>query len=171
MKAIGATIAACALSVLMSCCVCQAQTSDQGTPPSASPATSQQTNDSGSKDSSSPQSSSANDSSATDTASADTPKRVVLHQEESQGLLIHKVVPVYRKKARKKDIQGTVVLEAIISKEGTIKDLHPVSGPPELTDAAMKAVKQWRYKPYLLDGEPVEVETTINVNFVLEPQQ
>ncbi len=57
---------------------------------------------------------------------------------------------------------------AVIGKDGIIRDLSVVSGPPELTSAALDAVKQWRYKPYLLNGEVVEVETTINVNFVLE---
>jgi len=58
-----------------------------------------------------------------------------------------------------------VVLHAIISKQGTIQQLKVVSGPPMLTASAMDAVSRWKYKPYLLNGEPVEVETTINVNF------
>ncbi len=62
-------------------------------------------------------------------------------------------------------ISGTVVLHAIIAKDGTIQELEFVSGPPMLVKSAMDAVKQWRYKPYLLNGDPVEVETTINVDF------
>ncbi|HEY0564649.1 MAG TPA: energy transducer TonB, partial [Terriglobales bacterium] len=62
-------------------------------------------------------------------------------------------------------IQGAVVLAATISKSGSIEGLHVVSGHPMLVQAAMDAVKQWRYKPYMLNGEPTEVETTITVNF------
>ena len=64
-------------------------------------------------------------------------------------------------------MQGTVILEATISKEGTIEDLKVISGHPLLTGAAIDAVKQWRYKPTLLNGEAVEVTTTITVNFSL----
>ena len=64
-------------------------------------------------------------------------------------------------------VQGTVKFEAKISKEGTIEDLKVVSGPPLLIQAALDAVKQWLYKPTLLNGEPVEVLTTIDVNFTL----
>ena len=62
---------------------------------------------------------------------------------------------------------GTVVLQATISKTGTIEDLHVVSGPAMLQQAAMDAVRTWRYRPYLLNNEPVEVETTVNVIFTL----
>ena len=61
----------------------------------------------------------------------------------------------------------SVVLQALIGKDGTIQNLHVVSGHPMLTNAALEAVKEWQYKPYFLNGEPVEVETTINVNFTL----
>ena len=64
-------------------------------------------------------------------------------------------------------IQGLVVLQATISKQGTIETLHPVSGPPMLYQSAINAVRQWRYKPYILNGEAAEVETTIQVNFTL----
>jgi protein TonB len=60
-----------------------------------------------------------------------------------------------------------VVLQAVISKTGTIENLRVVSGPPLLQQAALDAVKQWRYRPYLLNGEPIEVETTVNVVFTL----
>ena len=64
-------------------------------------------------------------------------------------------------------MQGIVVLSATISRSGTIENLHVLSGPPLLTSAAEEAVRTWRYRPYLLNGEPVEVETTVNVVFNL----
>jgi protein TonB len=96
-----------------------------------------------------------------------TPQRVRVSQGVSQGLLIHKVQPQYPPLARQARIQGTVVLQALIGKDGNIQNLHVVSGHPMLTNAALEAVKEWKYKPYYLNGEPVEVETTINVNFTL----
>src|SRR5262252_4925996 len=96
-----------------------------------------------------------------------TPQRVRVSQGVSQGLLIRKVQPSYPPLARQARIQGNVVLTAEISKDGTIENLHLISGHPMLAPAAIDAVKQWKYKPYILNGEPVEVETTINVNFTL----
>lgn len=75
--------------------------------------------------------------------------------------------PVYPAIAKTARIQGQVVLQATISKGGTIENLHAVSGPPMLYQSAIDAVRQWRYKPYILNGEAVEVETTIQVNFTL----
>jgi TonB family protein len=87
----------------------------------------------------------------------------------SQGLLIHKVVPVYPSDARRKRIQGTVALKAIIGKDGMVKNLHVVSSPSnDLAQAAKEAVEQWRYRPYSIAGESVEIDTTINVNFFLK---
>jgi len=83
------------------------------------------------------------------------------------GLLIRKTVPPYPLIAREARIEGTVVLQATISKGGTIENLRVVGGPAMLQQAAMDAVKTWLYKPYLLDGEPVEVETTVNVVFTM----
>lgn len=83
------------------------------------------------------------------------------------GQLVSKVQPVYPPEAKEKGIGGTVVLHAIIGKDGTIQDLAVISGPPVLVASAMDAVKQWIYKPYLLNGDPTEVETTITVNFNL----
>jgi periplasmic protein TonB len=83
------------------------------------------------------------------------------------GLLFHKVIPEYPPIPRTMRIEGTVVLQATISKSGTIENLRVVSGPAMLQQAALDAVKQWQYKPYLLNGEPVEVETTVNVEFKL----
>jgi periplasmic protein TonB len=75
--------------------------------------------------------------------------------------------PTYPQIAKTARIQGQVVLQATISKQGTIQGLHAISGPPMLYQSAIDAVRQWRYKPYILNGEPVEVETTIDVNFTL----
>ena len=96
-----------------------------------------------------------------------TPQRVRVSQGVSQGLLIHQVKPAYPPLARQARIQGSVVLQAVIAKDGTIQGLHVMSGHPMLTQSALDAVKQWRYKPYFLNGEPVEVETQITVNFTL----
>lgn len=79
----------------------------------------------------------------------------------------HKVQPTYPPEAKKARVQGTVKLKATIAKDGTIEDLRVVSGPEKLQQSALDAVKQWTYKPYLLNGEPVEVETTINVIYTL----
>ena len=77
------------------------------------------------------------------------------------------VQPVYPPIAKTAHISGTVVLHAIISKEGAIEKLEYVSGPPLLMKNAMDAVSQWRYRPTMLNGEPVEVDTTIDVVFTL----
>lgn len=82
-----------------------------------------------------------------------------------QGLLIQDVKPVYPRWAREAGVQGEVILQAVIDKNGRIENLRVISGNPLLVKAALDAVKQWRYRPYLLNGEPVEVETQITVNF------
>lgn len=82
-----------------------------------------------------------------------------------QGLLIRKVAPVYPPLARQARIQGTVVLNIVINKSGEVSDLKLFSGHPMLAPAAVQAVKQWRYRPYEKDGEPVEIQTTVQVNF------
>ena len=80
---------------------------------------------------------------------------------------IHDVAPTYPKEARKKQIQGIVLLITIISAKGDVVSMEPLQGDPILTEAAMKAVKQWKYNPYLLNGQPVEVQTTIKIIFHL----
>lgn len=82
-----------------------------------------------------------------------------------QGLLIQQVKPIYPPLARQAGVQGEVILQAVIGKDGRIEDLRVISGNPLLVKAARDAVIQWRYRPFLLDGEPVEVETQITVNF------
>jgi protein TonB len=96
-----------------------------------------------------------------------TPQRVRVSQGVSEGLLIHKVQPAYPPLARQARIAGTVVLQAAIGKDGSIQNLRLVSGHPMLAPAAIDAVKQWKYRPYFLNGEPVEVDTQITVNFTL----
>src|ERR1700693_3290985 len=96
-----------------------------------------------------------------------TPQRVRVSLGVSQGLLIKKVQPAYPPLARQARIQGTVLLQAEISKDGAIETLRLISGHPMLAPAAIEAVKQWRYKPYMLNGEPVAVETQVQVNFTL----
>lgn len=84
-----------------------------------------------------------------------------------EGNLVYRVQPVYPELARQARIQGPVRLRAVISRTGTIENLQALSGHPMLVSAAVNAVRQWRYRPYLLNGEPVEVETEITVNFIL----
>jgi protein TonB len=81
--------------------------------------------------------------------------------------LIRRVQPDYPTLARQARIQGTVVLRAVISRDGAIENLQVLSGHPMLVQAAVNAVLQWRYRPYLLNGEAVEVETQITLKFVL----
>ena len=95
------------------------------------------------------------------------PQRVRVSAGVTSGLLIRKVNPNYPPLARQARISGTVVLRAVISKDGSIENLSLVSGHPMLAPAAIEAVKQWKYKPYLLNGETVEVDTEIQVNFTL----
>ena len=96
-----------------------------------------------------------------------TPQRVRVSAGVTSGLLLKRVQPNYPPLARQARISGTVVLHAVISKDGSIEGLQLVSGHPMLAPAAIEAVKQWKYKPYLLNGEPVEVDTEVQVNFTL----
>jgi protein TonB len=84
-----------------------------------------------------------------------------------QGMLIAPIHPVYPMIAKAAGVQGTVVVEAVISRKGTIESLHVVSGPAMLQNAAMEAIREARYQPFRLNGEPTEVQTTITVNFRL----
>jgi protein TonB len=95
------------------------------------------------------------------------PQRIRVGGNVEAGARVNSVTPEYPAIAKVAHISGTVVLHALIAKDGTIEQLEYVSGPPMLVKAAMDAVRQWRYKPYLLNGDPVEVETTINVDFNL----
>lgn len=92
-------------------------------------------------------------------------KRINVSTGVMQGRLLAPIHPVYPAIAKAAGVQGTVVVEAVISRTGTIESLHVVSGPAMLQNAALEAIREARYQPYLLNGEPTEVETTITVNF------
>lgn len=94
--------------------------------------------------------------------------RIRIGGNVAQSQLIHKVAPIYPTKAIANRISGTVVLHAILAKDGTVLELQYISGPPELMSASMDAVRQWVYKPTLLNGQPVEVDTLISVLFTLD---
>jgi TonB family protein len=102
-----------------------------------------------------------------DGSGATAPVPVSVPAAVMAGCIVHQVVPVYPYEAKVRGIEGTVILRAKIGKDGLIHDLKLVSGPAELQKAAMGAVEQWRYKPYVLNGEPVEVDTNITVHFTL----
>lgn len=96
------------------------------------------------------------------------PSRIRLGGKVTESSLVHQVQPIYPEIAKAAHISGTVVLHAIIAKDGTLAHLEYVSGPPLLKKAAMDAVAQWIYKPMMLNGDPVEVDTTIHVVFQLD---
>lgn len=96
------------------------------------------------------------------------PSRIRVSQGVTEGNLVRKVQPVYPPLAKTARIQGQVILHALISKAGNIENLEVVSGHPMLVQSALDAVRQWKYKPYVLNGEPVAVDTTITVNFNLQ---
>jgi len=85
--------------------------------------------------------------------------------EAMQGLLTHKIEPIYPEAARLAKVQGVVVLDALIGADGTVVDLRAISGPDELTSAALDAVKWWRFQPYLVNGQAVQVKTRLAVDF------
>jgi len=94
-------------------------------------------------------------------------KRIRVASRVVEANLIHDVTPQYPAEAGRARIEGTVVLMAVIGTDGTVKDVRIESGLPILAQAAIDAVKQWRYKPYSVDGEPVEVDSRITINFTL----
>jgi periplasmic protein TonB len=98
---------------------------------------------------------------------APMPKRIRVPAQVAEANLIHDVAPQYPPEAGRERIEGTVVLMAVIGKDGTVRDVRVESGLPLLAQAAIEAVKQWRYKPYLLNGEPVEVDSHVTINFTL----
>ena len=104
---------------------------------------------------------------ATAAAQVSAAKPHSVSSKEMAGNLISKVNPKYPDKAKKAHIHGTVVLEATINRKGEVEHLKALSGPEMLQQSALDAVKQWTYKPYLVNGDPVDVETRINVIYSL----
>ncbi len=94
-------------------------------------------------------------------------KRIRVASRVAEANLIHDVAPQYPPEAGRARVEGTVVLMAVIGKDGSVQDVRVESGLPLLAQAAIDAVKQWRYRPYLLNGEPVEVDSRITINFTL----
>jgi periplasmic protein TonB len=101
-------------------------------------------------------------------ATPPAPPRPIRVSHMDPGSLIYQVQPVYPPLARAARVEGAVVLAALISKDGTIENLRVIAGRPMLVGSAVEAVSKWRYRPYILNSEPVEVETQITVNFLLE---
>ena len=85
----------------------------------------------------------------------------------TQGLVLKKVPPLYPEQARRARIQGSVHMSVVISKTGDVVDVEVIDGPIELVVSAVNAVRQWKYRPYVLQGEPVAVDTVITVNYTL----
>jgi TonB family protein len=97
------------------------------------------------------------------------PKRVRISQGVATALVVDKVPPAYPPDAREQQIQGNVLLHVIIGKDGNVENVQLITGHPLLASAAIDAVRQWRYRPYLLNGQAVEVDTQVVVNFKLVP--
>jgi len=93
------------------------------------------------------------------------PPPTTVPAEVMEALVTHKVEPIYPEAARQANIQGVVVLDVVIASDGTVADVRPISGPDELTSAAVDAVKWWRFQPYLANGQPAPVKTTLAVDF------
>jgi len=98
---------------------------------------------------------------------AAAPQRIKVGGNVQSAMIIRKTPPIYPQLAKSARVSGVVHLAAVIAKDGTIQELHSLGGPALLIQAAMDAVKTWIYKPTMLNGEPVQVETTIDVNFTL----
>jgi protein TonB len=98
---------------------------------------------------------------------APPPPKIRVGGNVQQANLVNKTVPAYPAEAKEARIQGTVTLDVEIAPDGKVRDISLVSGPPELVQSAIDAVKQWVYKPTLLNGQPVAVVTTVEVNYTL----
>jgi len=96
------------------------------------------------------------------------PKQLSIPPDVMARNLLTKTMPVYPPAAKKAKIEGTVALRAVISKDGNVESLRVISGPQKLQQSALDAVRQWKYKPYLLNGDPIEVETTVNIVYDLK---
>ena len=90
-----------------------------------------------------------------------------LHVKADDLKIVHKVPPVYPVEAKKEKIQGTVTLSVVINKDGSPESIKVTGGPKELQQSALDAVRQWSWQPYLLNGDPIEVLTTVNIVYSL----
>lgn len=102
------------------------------------------------------------------TPTANHPRKLRISSGLAETNLIHKVQPVYPPEAKANNVKGEVVLQCLIDKDGSVTNLKVVSGHPWLAQSALDAVRQWKYRPFLLNGEPVEIETTVKVRFHLQ---
>jgi TonB family protein len=101
------------------------------------------------------------------TSDSKAPKQLTVSAEKMSGNILTKAVPIYPPDAKKAKIQGKVVLSVVISKAGNVENIRVLSGPQELQQSAIDAVRQWTYKPYLLNGDAIEVKTTVNIIYSL----
>ena len=83
----------------------------------------------------------------------------------AQGQLIHQVAPIYPAQAKLAQINGTVVVQAVVGKDGSVTKVKALRGPPILIQSALEAVRQWRYKPFAVNGEPAEADVEISLKF------
>jgi TonB family protein len=110
-----------------------------------------------------------NEAPTTDNSNASKrPSQLSVSADAMAENLLNKVIPVYPAEAKKAGIQGTVVLSAVVGKDGNVQNLRVLSGPSQLQQSSLDAVRQWTYKPYLLNGDPIEVKTTVNVVYSLK---
>jgi TonB family protein len=100
-------------------------------------------------------------------SAADSGKPVLLSPDVASTYLLQRVEPQYPDDARQQGIQGSVVLDAVVGADGSVRGLNPISGKQQLRSAAIEAVQQWHYKPYIVNGTPVDFETTVTINFAL----
>jgi TonB family protein len=105
---------------------------------------------------------------SSDSNPSKAPSRITIPAGEIQGNLLTKAVPTYPPAAKKARIQGDVALNVVIGADGNIESVRVLSGPKELQQSALDAVRQWTYKPYILNGQPVEVETVVHVIYSLK---
>lgn len=96
-----------------------------------------------------------------------TPQKVRIGEKFAQQLIVRKVQPEYPEEARKQHVEGAVILKVTANKIGDVVDVQPLKGDPLLVPSAVAAVKQWKYRPYLLNGEPMAFETQVTVSFSL----
>ena len=104
-------------------------------------------------------------SSASPTPSVAKPQKVRISSGVAEGMRLHYVQPEYPREARKQHISGDVVLQATIDRKGNVRNIAVVEGDPILVKSAVKAVSQWKYRPYVLNGELVEVETMFTIKY------